>query len=437
MPTPDSKNQLIIFGRYPRVGQVKTRLIPILGPAGAAALQKRLAERTMAAARRLADRTAVWVVFCYDGGSRQRIERWLGLKDIGYQPQAAGGLGRRMRHAMQTAFRRGARRVVLVGTDIPDLTDAILSQAFDRLKACDLVLGPSTDGGYWLVGLTRPIDIFDSIPWSTSAVLEKTLALARRAGLQTELLDPLTDLDTPDDLIGKRRAPLWTGPYLSVIIPTFNNARHIAATISASASPDTEIVVSDGGSRDDTLEIAKAHGARTVVGTQLRADRLNRGAAATRGAVLLFVPADTRLPNHFEHTIFETLMDRQQIIGAFQFQTTPTLRWITCWTHWRTKMFKLPCSDHVLFMRRGDFTKASGFPELPIAENLYLVRRMAQPGSFTVVPRATTASAERLRRRGLLRTMLVDTLLAAGCRAGMSPGRLATVAALIDQSIRS
>jgi rSAM/selenodomain-associated transferase 1 len=200
VPTPDSKNRLIIFGRYPCVGRVKTRLIPALGPAGAAALQKRLAERTMASARHLADRIDVRIVFCHDGGSRQRIERWLGLKHIGYQPQIAGDIGQRMRYAMQTAFCRGARRVVLVGTDIPGLTTPILEQAFTALHEKDLVLGPSTDGGYWLVGMTRPANIFGGIVWSRPDVLENTLTLARRKGMTPYLLDPLNDLDTPEDL---------------------------------------------------------------------------------------------------------------------------------------------------------------------------------------------------------------------------------------------
>jgi rSAM/selenodomain-associated transferase 1 len=148
----------------------------------------------------LADRIDVRIVFCHDGGSRQHIERWLGLKHIGHEPQIAGDIGQRMRYAMQTAFSRGARRVVLVGTDIPGLTTPILEQAFTALHEKDLVLGPSSDGGYWLIGMKKPANLFDGMVWSRPDVLEKTLTLAKQKGMTPFLLDPLNDLDTPDDL---------------------------------------------------------------------------------------------------------------------------------------------------------------------------------------------------------------------------------------------
>ena len=242
--------QLIIFGRYPVVGRTKTRLIPTLGPAGAAALQKRLTEQTVATACRYGLKKGVRLVLCHEGGDRHRFERWLGKGQLDYTPQAAGDIGRRMFAGIQQAFDQGARRMVLIGTDIPGITDKILDQAFRSLNNHDLVLGPSTDGGYWLVGMKKPVDIFDGIAWSQADVLEKTIKIARQKRLSIELLDPLTDLDTPADL---DHSPGWqkpSTPYLSVIIPVLNEAQQLGRTLSAAVSVDARMIVSDGGSTD-------------------------------------------------------------------------------------------------------------------------------------------------------------------------------------------
>jgi rSAM/selenodomain-associated transferase 1 len=261
-----NRPRLIVFGRYPRPGKTKTRLIPALGPAGAASLQRRLTEGIIDDARRCAGLTGARVVFCHDGGDRQKIQRWLDDGNIAPVPQVTGGLGHRMLTAINSAFDQGASRVVLVGTDIPGLTSEIMCEALDRLKEHDLVLGPSTDGGYWLIGMSSPVNLFDGIVWSGPDVLADTLALAGRKRMKPCLLAPLRDLDTPDDLdreVGRQSPP---SPYLSVIIPTLNEDRHIARTIRAAASPDAQIIVSDGGSTDRTVAIARAHGARIVTG---------------------------------------------------------------------------------------------------------------------------------------------------------------------------
>jgi len=418
---------LIVFGRYPRVGMTKTRLIPALGPAGAAALQKRLAEKTVATARQATIRIGARLVFCHDGGNQKQLRHWLGDRHIRYVAQATGDLGRRMHLAMQRAFNGGARRVVLVGTDIPGLTSAVLEQAFSALHERDLVFGPSTDGGYWLVGMTRPENIFDSIVWSRPDVLEKSLALARQKGMTSHMLAPLNDLDTPDDLARESGGNQAPPPYLSVIIPMVDEARQMTRTLAAAASPDTEIIVSDGGSTDRTVQIARSLGARIVSGRRGRAGQQNRGARAARGEVLLFLHADTRLPSNYVNQVFETLMDRRTRLGAFRFATdirTPAMRCIVYCTNLRAGWLKLPCGDHGLFLRQRDFTAVGGFPDVPIAEDLYLVHRMARKGHIAIAPAAAVTSGRRWRRLGPMRTTIINTILAVGILAGVSPERL-------------
>ena len=424
-PTDDA--HLIVFGRYPRVGMTKTRLIPALGPAGAAALQKRLAEKTVATARQAAMRIGSRLVFCHDGGNQQQLCQWLGGGPIRYLAQATGDLGRRMHLAMQRAFDVGARRVVLVGTDIPGLTTEILEQAFSALHERDLVFGPSTDGGYWLVGMTKPENIFDGIVWSRPDVLEKSLALARKKGMTSHMLAPLNDLDTPDDLARERGGDHVPPPYLSVIIPAIDEAQQMPRTLAAAASPDAEIIVSDGGSTDRTVHIAGSLGARIVSGRRGRAAQQNRGAAVARGEVLLFLHADTRLPSKYVDHVFETLMDRRTRLGAFRFATeihTPAMRWVAFFTNLRAGWLNLPYGDQGLFLRQRDFAAVGGFPDVPIAEDLYLVHRMARKGRIAMAPAAAVTSGRRWRRLGPMRTTMINTILAVGILAGVSPGHL-------------
>ncbi|MBC2712835.1 MAG: TIGR04283 family arsenosugar biosynthesis glycosyltransferase [Desulfosarcina sp.] len=367
-------------------------------------------------------------MFCHDGGNEKQMRQWLGGRHIRYVPQATGDLGRRMHRAIKSAVEDGARKVVLIGTDIPGITTAILEQAFAALNRRDLVLGPSTDGGYWLVGLNRVENIFDGVAWSTADVLQQTLALARHKGMKPYLLDPLSDLDTPDDLAREMGGNEPPSPYLSVIIPALNEERQIARTIAAATSTDAEIIVSDGGSTDRTVEIAKSLGARIVSGKRGRAGQQNRGAAAARGEVLLFLHADTRLPRNYIDHIFETLMDRRTVLGAFRFKTdinTPTMQWITFLTNLRARRLMLPYGDQGLFMRKCNFDTAGGFPEVPIAEDLYLVRKMARKGRITLAPASAVTSGRRWQYMGPMRTTIINTIIAAGCLAGVSPSRLA------------
>ncbi len=428
MSIPAAFSHLIVFGRYPRVGKTKTRLIPALGPAGAAALQKRLTETTVATARQAAIQVNARLVYCHDGGTKKQLRGWLGGRPIRYVAQAAGDLGRRMHLAMQRAFDLGARRVVLVGTDIPGLTAEIIEQAFCALHERDLVFGPSVDGGYWLVGMTKPENIFDGIVWSRPDVLEKSLALARSQGMRPHMLAPLNDLDTPDDLAREKGGDYVPPPYLSVIIPVIDEARQIADTLASAASPDVEIIVSDGGSTDHTGPIARALGARIVFGPQDRAGQQNLGAASARGEVLLFLHADTRLPRNYVDHVFETLMDRRTRMGAFRFATrihTPAMRWAAFCANLCAGWLKLPCGDQGLFLRQRDFTAIGGFPDVPIAEDLYLVRRMARKGRIAMAPASVVTSGRRWQRLGPLRATMINTMIAVGCLAGVDPQRLA------------
>lgn len=193
---------LIIFTRYPEPGKTKTRLIPALGAEGAATLQRQMTEHTLAQVKELQAKRLVSVEVYFVGGNQQLMQSWLGTSVI-YRQQGDGDLGRRMAIAFQTALEAGKQRVVVIGTDCPDLKAELMVKAFHALEQHDLVLGPAQDGGYYLIGLCRLIpELFTGISWSTAEVLQQTMSIAQRLELAVAYLPRLSDVDRPEDLVG-------------------------------------------------------------------------------------------------------------------------------------------------------------------------------------------------------------------------------------------
>ncbi|MBE9169091.1 TIGR04282 family arsenosugar biosynthesis glycosyltransferase [Pleurocapsales cyanobacterium LEGE 06147] len=192
---------LIIFSRYPEPGKTKTRMIPALGKEGAVKLQRQMTEHTLRQARKLFSYRSLTVEVHFAGGDRQLMQEWLGSDVTCYQ-QGAGDLGQRMHLAINRAFAAGMAKVVIIGTDCPDVNPSILIQAFDALKRQDLVLGPAEDGGYYLIGLNCPIpELFNQIKWGTAQVLTQTKSIANALGLDVYYLPVLPDVDRPEDLV--------------------------------------------------------------------------------------------------------------------------------------------------------------------------------------------------------------------------------------------
>ena len=195
---------VIVFSRYPEAGVSKTRLIPVLGPAGAARLQKRLTEHTVEAAQRLRGRGQVAVSLHYCGGSREEAASWLAVD--AHHEQAGGDLGNRMRGAFTAVFRQGSERAVLVGSDIPDISAEIIGSALELLGEQEVVIGPSLDGGYYLIGLAKARNsellalLFERMRWSTPYVYRDTVARLHANGIEFARLPCLQDVDGPADL---------------------------------------------------------------------------------------------------------------------------------------------------------------------------------------------------------------------------------------------
>ncbi len=201
-------DHLLVFTKYPLPGYAKTRLIPRLGAAGSAIVSRRLSERCIQSVRDyvrgLSDVSIieVHIYFAGRGATPSAMEEWLGRKAREkFLPQTGVGLGERLSSAVKNSFNAGARKVVVIGTDIPEITADVLTSAFKKLDHDDAVAGPAHDGGYYLLGMTAPyLELFNNIPWSTEQVMSLTKKRAKENSVSLAVLETLRDVDTPDDL---------------------------------------------------------------------------------------------------------------------------------------------------------------------------------------------------------------------------------------------
>ncbi|MBA2748651.1 MAG: TIGR04282 family arsenosugar biosynthesis glycosyltransferase [Tatlockia sp.] len=196
--------RLIIFTRYPEPGITKTRMIPALGAVGAAKLQRQMTEYVLAQAQLLSSIDDVYIEVRFAGGDKQLMQAWLG-NDLECIAQGEGDLGQKMANSLLSAFQNQTKLVVIIGSDCPGLTPALIARAFQQLHlGSDLVLGSAIDGGYYLIGLSRFIpELFAGISWGSDRVFSQTVEAAQSLNLTTAYLPPLADVDRPEDL------PIW------------------------------------------------------------------------------------------------------------------------------------------------------------------------------------------------------------------------------------
>jgi uncharacterized protein len=193
-----SERALVVFVKHPAPGAVKTRLAEAVGPAVAADLYRALAEHVLASTTP-APGEYERLVFFDPPQARDEMRAWLpGFRLLA---QSEGDLGARLTDATGRAFARGASRVAVAGTDAPGLARGRVVAALDALDAADVAIGPSADGGYYLLALRQPRpELFAGMAWSTPSVATDTRARAAAAGLVVHELPVLRDVDTLEDV---------------------------------------------------------------------------------------------------------------------------------------------------------------------------------------------------------------------------------------------
>ena len=190
---------LLFFIKNPKKGQVKTRLASVIGDEAAVRLYKRFLLEMLSM---LNEGTFIFYLCVYPVDALEDLKTWLGQEYL-YMPQQGEHLGERMKNAFMEALAVNFKRVVLIGSDIPSLPLEFIEEAFISLEKKDAVIGPSLDGGYYLIGFRDKKfspRAFKGIPWSTERVFEETMKVLEHENLTVHTLKTLRDIDTIQDL---------------------------------------------------------------------------------------------------------------------------------------------------------------------------------------------------------------------------------------------
>ncbi|MCK7474158.1 MAG: DUF2064 domain-containing protein [Rhodopseudomonas palustris] len=409
-PSPD---RIILFTRYPEAGRAKTRLIPVLGPQGAAELQRRLSAHAFRAAREACDPIEVrrW-----RSGSRAAtrggVRAWLGrMQRTGRGARATSAAA--WSEACSSAAAAGAKRVVLVGADIPGLRAEHLREAFARLDAADLVFGPALDGGLLprrrdrtgpapLHGFPRPRRALEL----RRARFPTRLARVRAAGLTHALIEPLADIDRPEDLAAAMAAlGRDSRTRATVVIPALNEEANL---------PDTLRSLPRGGGGNH-------RGGRRQHRPHRRDSRRRRRApAALRPAA---VDPDERrrgrperrhpdLPARRHPPASRTSRARRArpstgpgtAAGAFRLRIERTRAPVCGWSPKPPTGARACCRCPTATRRssttRDRFWRLGGFRALPLMEDFELVRGLRRHGRIRSQPGHVLTSARRWREAG-------------------------------------
>ena len=434
---------VLVFAKPPRAGEAKTRLAEVIGQEAAAGIARAFFEDTWADVS--SHPWGVPVLATTDPDAPE----WRELGVRGAWAQGDGDLGDRLSRMLQRALAR-APAALAVGTDSPGLPGTLLDDARRALGTKDAVLGPSDDGGFYLLGLRRaPDGLLEGLPWSSEETFERTKERLLERGLSVHVLPPWFDVDRPEDLEplrrrlvrGELRAPATARalarlaaetPRVSVVIPVLDEEARIGRQLGTllDSGPWHEVLVVDGGSRDGTIRVAReVEGVRVLHAPRGRALQMNAGARAATGDVLLFLHADVELPTDAIRHVAEALADPGVVAGAFRTRTVPDApgHRLAPFLHLadlRSNYTGLPYGDQAVFIRAGIFERLGGYPEQPLMEDLEMSRRLRRVGKIRTVPARVRVSGRRFLSRPLYYFVLVNVFPFLYA-AGVPPARLA------------
>jgi rSAM/selenodomain-associated transferase 2 len=217
---------------------------------------------------------------------------------------------------------------------------------------------------------------------------------------------------------------------LSIIIPTLDEAAIITAALKALAplrARGAAVIVVDGGSSDGTAALARAFADRVIIGPRSRGAAMNAGAALATGEALLFLHADTTLPDDADRLIVQALA--QRCWGRFDLRlaaTHPLLVLVARMINWRSRFTAIATGDQAIFVRREAFRAVGGFADLPLMEDIALSRKLKRRGRPFCIATPAVTSARRWEYHGILRTIMLMWRLRLAYYCGVAPGRLAS-----------
>jgi rSAM/selenodomain-associated transferase 2/rSAM/selenodomain-associated transferase 1 len=431
---------LIFFVKSPEPGAVKTRLSAEIGRDLAVELYKDIGVRSLKAVE--GGDYEIRIDF-HPPDRLANVKTWLGEGRV-YFPQEGADLGQRMENAFKSAFSSGFTCVVLTGSDIPDLSGRIIEEAFSMLTDNGAVIGPAKDGGYYLIGFTQSgflPEVFNGIRWGTDTVFIDTMAAFKRAGgaggagvagAQPHILPELTDIDRAEDIL---RAGLSVRKKFSVIIPVLHEAVNINRVIrhlrKIDGSERLEIIVVDGSPRMDTLEVVEDAGAIKLTSGKGRARQMNKGAAAACGEVLIFLHADTLIPENAFSKIEEVMSSGRYKGGAFDLSidsNRPFMKFVTWSAGIRSRITRVPYGDQAIFIRKDYFNEIGGYKDMPLMEDVELMKRVRKRGGrICILKERAQTSARKYITDGIYFSAVRNHVLRILYALGVKPETLAKI----------
>lgn len=381
----DNRNPAIILTtRIPINASCKTRLSPLLGPDERCLLQQAMIEDELEAIRQTGLPCLAFITPMEAAGHMKTL---MGPEATLF-PQTGGGLGQIMLNAFRSAFEAGYKPCILVGSDIPQLEAGDFLEAIEALQESDVVLGPTEDGGYCLIGMNEPCpEAFDVQSYSTGSVLDETIRSLENTGKKVSLVKEHEDIDTPDDLrmllknedsshlkTFRTAEELLAGkplPSISVVIPVYNEESTLGTLLPQleGLREHCQIIFVDGGSRDASRRIIESAGYPYLEGRG-RGNQLNEGARKATGDALFFLHCDSVLPNHPLEQIREVLQHDQAGFFGVKFDSNDWVMGV-CGrqSNRRAKYRQIPFGDQGIFIFRKLFWEVGGFPEIPLMED--------------------------------------------------------------------
>lgn len=376
------KRAIIIFTRVPEPGQTKTRMMPALSPKECARLHTCFLEDIKRECQKV--KGQLFVCFTPDEG-RELLYPVFGRGER-YISQRGNGLGERMYQAVREVLGRGYDACLLMGADVPEVRAEYLERAFGLLRHQDVVLGPTRDGGYYLVGMKKPQRaVFEVKGYGQGSVLRDTVFRLKEAGCTVGFTQALWDMDVYRDLQGyrqrmredKRLGETATGRYLaktsriSVIVPVYNEEKTIGR-MQDQLEPlrgKCEILFVDGGSTDRTMERIRPW-VKVIHSGKGRARQMNTGAEKSHGDILFFLHCDSELPPRPLAEIRRVMKDHWAGCFGIAFHSRNFFMF-TCRviSNHRIKDRKVMFGDQGIFVDRGLFFDAGMFPEIPVMED--------------------------------------------------------------------
>ncbi len=420
---------LILFSRLAIAGQAKSRLFSYMGEEPAATLQQCFID---GAGKEFATFPADVFVF-YTGNEGKTEASKATYKNAktdlehcfsyakAFELQSEGGLANKMQNAFNHAFAQGYERVVLVGTDIPELRQNDVRLALQLLCEKDVVFGTTEDGGYYLVGFAKQMqehigDVFAIEQYGNANVMQATLENCKNFNVGFVL--PKQDVDTKQDIqhflykmredkrLRKNKACSFLAAQakISIIVPMYNEQSTIEALLVQLAPLQTEceIILVDGGSTDATLSLIPE--SFTVLHSPKgRAKQMNLGAQQATGDILFFLHSDSVLPKNPLQAIRKVMQKHHAGCFGIAFKCWhPFLLVCRIVSNMRVFDRKVMFGDQGIFIDRNLFMKVGGFPELPIMEDYQFSLQLKDRGiRLGMATRRIYTSARRFPKNSI------------------------------------